>query len=209
MHCDRPRLILGNVEKLRDDVLWWTAAIEEVQVNMLDAVVDEMTPVILFPVEADHKVNASLSKDWHVVHRRKHGEPIGIRRRRAGTGEGKELLRNDPVHVPILNLLEELVGLHVEAMVIEPPNLDTLLDALQTVQDGEVERAHSTDSISEGQKRRVNARERLIRHFGTLTQNDHLIGSDQARRVGSLLRIMRAVMDHALVRRERIAEFPL
>ena len=54
VNCDRPRLVLGNIHELRDDLIRGTCAVQEVQVFMPDPFLGEFEFLVLWFVEADH-----------------------------------------------------------------------------------------------------------------------------------------------------------
>mmetsp|Transcript_66538 Transcript_66538/g.192113 ORF Transcript_66538/g.192113 Transcript_66538/m.192113 type:complete len:201 (-) Transcript_66538:280-882(-) len=176
---------------------------------MFYAMVDEPPSIILLLVQPHHKINAGIAKDGHVVFRRERREPVGVCRCGARAGEGEEALRDDPIHVPVLDLLEMLIEFGVETGVIEPPVRDRKLQALQAIQDGALERANPARGISERQERRVNPTECLVRELCGLAEQDHLVRADQHRRIGPLLGVVRAIVDNALVPHHGVGQLAL
>mmetsp|Transcript_148584 Transcript_148584/g.413974 ORF Transcript_148584/g.413974 Transcript_148584/m.413974 type:complete len:253 (+) Transcript_148584:268-1026(+) len=209
MHGDRAGLILGDMQELRNDVAGWAASIQEVQVDVLDAMVDEASPFVLLLVKADDESDARLVKYRHIVFWRECRKPICISWCWARPSESQELVWDDPVHVSILNLLEELIRLNVKPAPVKPPVLDALLQSLQAVHYGEVERADATSCITKWKERRIDAAERLISYVGGLAQGYHLVGADQACRIGPLPGIVGAIVYDALLGKGGIHDLDL
>mmetsp|Transcript_148582 Transcript_148582/g.413968 ORF Transcript_148582/g.413968 Transcript_148582/m.413968 type:complete len:362 (+) Transcript_148582:435-1520(+) len=203
------RLILSNVQELGNDISGRAAPIQEVQVDVLDLVIYEAPSLVLFFVQADDEADSCLPEDRHVVLRRESRKPIRIRWRRARPSEGQELVRDDPVHVSVFDLLEEVIRLNVKPVPIKPPVSDALLQSLQAVHYCEVECANAACGIAEGKEWRIDSREWLISHVGRLAQSNHLVCTDQTCRICPLLGIVGTIVDNALLCQRRIHNLSL
>mmetsp|Transcript_41703 Transcript_41703/g.110153 ORF Transcript_41703/g.110153 Transcript_41703/m.110153 type:complete len:208 (-) Transcript_41703:227-850(-) len=171
--------------------------------------VDETPAVVLLLVQTDNQPDARVAEDGYVVLRGESRKAIGVRGCGRRPYKGEELVWNDPVHVSILDLLKELVGLNVEAAVVEPPVLDRLLQAEQAVLDRQVEVADPAARVPERQKRRVHATEGIKGHLCRFSENHHLVRADEGRRVRPLLRLVGTIVDDSPVCQRRVTQLGL
>merc|ERR1719162_871769 len=139
--------------------------------------IDETPPVVLLLVQPHNQADVSISKNGYVILGRERGIAVRVRGRRAWSGEGKELVGHDPIHVPILNLLEEVVRLDIEALPLKPLDLYTFLKSLQTVQDATLITAHSHCGVTEGQERRIDTAKRLKSGICALPEHNDPVGA--------------------------------
>mmetsp|Transcript_97057 Transcript_97057/g.216486 ORF Transcript_97057/g.216486 Transcript_97057/m.216486 type:complete len:239 (-) Transcript_97057:245-961(-) len=209
MHSDGAWLSFGNVQELAHYLPGWATAIQEVEIHVLYAVVDEAPSIVLLLVQANDKRNAGLAEDGHVVLGGEGRVAIIVRRVGARSGEREKLVGHYPIHVAIFNFLEELVGINIEPVPIEPAESDSLFDAFQAIQNGALVRADSTSSIAEGQERRIDIREGLEGNIRRFAHHDHLVSADQSDTIGPLLGVMGAVVNDTFVCQSRIGQFRL
>mmetsp|Transcript_107575 Transcript_107575/g.302873 ORF Transcript_107575/g.302873 Transcript_107575/m.302873 type:complete len:341 (+) Transcript_107575:153-1175(+) len=148
MHGNSRRLVLHYVQELANDVDRWATAVPKVKVHMSDSVVNKPPSIVLLRVEADHEFDTRAAKDGHVVLGGECWKTICIGCCWARASTSKEPVGDNPIHVSIVNLLVVLVRLDVELVPIEPAQLDARLQAFQTVQNRQVERADTTRGIT-------------------------------------------------------------
>lgn len=84
---------------------------------MLDSSFNKLLLLILGLIQTHDQRHAKLLKDGHIVIR---SEATIFVSHVLGTREGDELSWNDPVEISILDLLEMLILLHIEARVVVP-----------------------------------------------------------------------------------------
>mmetsp|Transcript_118459 Transcript_118459/g.281224 ORF Transcript_118459/g.281224 Transcript_118459/m.281224 type:complete len:220 (-) Transcript_118459:115-774(-) len=176
---------------------------------MLQAMVYEAPPVVLLLVQPHDQADARVAEDGHIVLWSEGREPVGVGGGWAGPSEGQELVRHDPIHIPVLHLFEEVVRLHIELLPVEPSALDGFLHSLRTVQDCEAVGANPTCGVSEGQEGWIHRGKRFVGLICALTQDDHLKAAHQRGSVGALLGVMGAVVHDALVTQPGICQLRL
>lgn len=116
-----------------DNVIRWRGPVQEEEVMMFDPLLCEEFVPILSLIKSDHEVY-SLLLEYLDVLCRVFAEPLLCVRLLDGPHEGHELARNDPVKVAVLDLLVVLVVLRLERVVSVPPELDGILQSLQTLE---------------------------------------------------------------------------
>jgi hypothetical protein len=136
-------LVLDDVEELGNDVAARTTSVREIEVRVVDAMVGETLSVVLRPVQAYDVRDFFLAECRHIVLRHESRVPVGVSGTGARLGESEQLIRNDPLHVAVLDLLHELVGGQVEGLEVKPSVLDALLQTIEAVHDGELESGES------------------------------------------------------------------
>ena len=124
-----------DVEELLDDVLGGRGAVDEVEVLVLDAALEEALAVVLLLVEADDGGDAELLEDGHVVFGCEGAVVVVVVLAGRGPREGHELARHDPVEVSVVHHFVVLVLRQVEGLVVVPLQLDRALQPLDAVED--------------------------------------------------------------------------
>mmetsp|Transcript_52037 Transcript_52037/g.134204 ORF Transcript_52037/g.134204 Transcript_52037/m.134204 type:complete len:299 (+) Transcript_52037:147-1043(+) len=76
----RAWLLLDYLEEPGANIPGWAASINEVQVAVLDALLDEEVAIVLLAVQADDEANAQLLEDAGAVFRRERREAVDIPR---------------------------------------------------------------------------------------------------------------------------------
>lgn len=81
-----------------------------------------------------------------------------------GRAEGQETVRNDPVHVAVLDFFVELVGAKVELAGVEEPGAEGGLEAAETAAESALVAAHAVGGVAVGDE----GRDEVGEHVGDL-----------------------------------------
>jgi hypothetical protein len=102
---------------------------------MLNFVRREPGLVISLLIQPNHEVYVVLFEDRDVILGREDPPSVGVLRGRARATERQKLVRDDSIHIPILDSLIEVVGVEVESFHVKPAELDRSFEATQAVVD--------------------------------------------------------------------------
>mmetsp|Transcript_24176 Transcript_24176/g.67677 ORF Transcript_24176/g.67677 Transcript_24176/m.67677 type:complete len:304 (-) Transcript_24176:272-1183(-) len=109
VHRDCARLVLRDCQELADDVWRGAAAVREVQIQMLDALIDEALCVVLLLVQPNNQANVALMEHWRIVFWGESWVPVSIERSWRRRSKRQKLARNDPIHVAVLEIREVII----------------------------------------------------------------------------------------------------
>ena len=148
VHCHglaAARVALSQRNEVANDVVLGARAVGEFHFVNLDGVASEAASVVETVIQPDDALHVHVEElvdevIWACVVADSHVARVAwVLRRR----ERDDLIRNDPAEITLLQHRLELPA--IEASVAVPSELDSALDTLQTVQNGqwEVVRAHS------------------------------------------------------------------
>ena len=186
----------GSREELVDNRVGRCRTIEEIQVEMLDAMLREFLLVILGLVETHDQGDTHLFEDRHVVFRRERAIFVrGVQWAR----EGDELAGHGPVEVAILYLLVVLVLDNVKLVVVVPVELDGEVQAVETMLDRALVRTGTHGRVSERREFMVVGLEHLPGVTSRPLQDDDHEGTHEECGV-RLLRVVKTGIMVNLVR---------
>lgn len=107
---------------------------------MLDAVFGKTVCLVGFVIEANHESDSQFLKNGHIVLRAEQlvlslqqNYSIFVDSLVIGRAKGDELVGNDPVQITILDSLVVLVLLQIELLIVEPAQLDGVVQTPQAV----------------------------------------------------------------------------
>ena len=124
---------LSGRQELGHNLIRGCCTIQEVQVQVFDALLREFGLLVLGLVKAHDECHTHALENWNVVVR---GERAVSICHVQGAGEGHEFAGNNPVQIAVLNLLEVLIFLDVKSAVVIPAEGHGELEALEAVQVG-------------------------------------------------------------------------
>ena len=110
-------LLFTDPEKIIDNFVTWSGAINEKQIGMLDATLEEPLPIILGFIQPHDMSYIEVLENLKVVLWRISSLVDFLVHR---PHEGNEFLGNDPVQVTIGNFLIVLVLIRIECLEIVP-----------------------------------------------------------------------------------------
>lgn len=133
MDSYRSSFSLSGRKELRYNLIRWSSAVNEEQVQVLDALLGELALLILGFVEAHHERHSHSFEDGHVVVWGKRSVSV---RHVKWSRERNELAWDDPVKVTVFDFLKVLILLDIEGRVVIPAEGNRVLESLETVQVG-------------------------------------------------------------------------
>lgn len=187
MDSDRSPFSLSNSQKLCDDGIRRSGAINEEQVSVVDAVASELETIVFGLIQSDDVGDAEVLKDLDVV--------LGAIATLGLAGlricwphECDELVGQDPVEVPIFDHLVVFVLLVIEVAEFVPAQPNRKLETLQAVEHGALISASvAVASVAEGPKLVVIGRKGFPDNLGSLLENHDHEGTHEVGRVAILI----------------------
>ena len=67
MDSDAALFCLSSLEELLHDVVWWGRSIQEIEINVLDAGLDEFLFLVLGLIQTHNEGNSKLFENGHIV----------------------------------------------------------------------------------------------------------------------------------------------
>lgn len=167
---------------------------------MRNLVLQEVLLVVFLLVQPDNSLHIEALEDLDVLVR-----VVAIALRSIpllnGTHEGHELSRDDPVDVSVLYALKELVFLHVERLEVIPLKLNSILEALQALEQGAVIEAVALRGVTIGLEQRLVGAEHVVCLLSGALKDYYHKGTHQESAVHHLVRLVRgAVVKDAVLR---------
>ena len=69
MDCNRLLLLLSVLQELLHDIIWWGSSIEEIKLQMSDAILGKFILVILGLVKSNYEADIHFLEDGNIVFR--------------------------------------------------------------------------------------------------------------------------------------------
>lgn len=133
MYSYCPRLLPHNLQKSLHNLHTRHTPILKIQIMNSNPPLSKHTLIILYPIQSNHCSNPLSLENWNIVFRFKATPPKFAAAGRGGTTEGEDLIRNYPVHVPILKTLHGLVLGNFESSEVVPTQIQGALEGLKAV----------------------------------------------------------------------------
>lgn len=188
------------IQHLRGVYIAGRGAIQEVEVIVFYPALDELLLVVLGFVQPDDSPDIECLENGDVVFGSEYPEPIHVSWGVVRSAEGNELVRNNPVQVPILDFFIILVLSEIECFDIEPPQLHRILQAFEAVQYRAFVGTGSEGGVPEICKRGINGRKRPPRFLSGFSKGNHLKSPHQISGIGSFGGVSRTkVINHRLL----------
>ncbi len=140
-------VVVGHFHELFHDGVGRGGAVDEEEIIVVDVGVQEGPLIVLFFVEPDDPFDIELLENLHVLLRVVAVALVCISLFDR-SHKGHELAWDDPVEVPVLDPLVELVLLDVEGFEVVPLELNGVLQALQALQESAFVQAVAFTGIS-------------------------------------------------------------
>ena len=162
---------------------------------MADTVVGKASGLVLRLVQADDVLDVRFGEGVDVILRSEGGVAVDIRDI-VRASECDELVGDDPVQIAILDALIELVDVSFECERVEPAELGSGFEALETIDDVAIEhRVDLGSGITEGFEalagaERLKAGEGGPSLLGRLSECEHLEASHQKSRIRAVTAIV-------------------
>eukprot|EP01136_Pigoraptor_vietnamica_P014682 Opistho-1_new@57093 len=205
VHCNHAVRALGDLEEALHNLVARRAAVEKVQVVVLEPRRRKPPPIVHLLIEAHDRGDALCAEVRHVVLRCERRVPVLARIRAVRTAKRDELPGNDPVQVAVLHALKVLVFFEVEGGEVEETAPNGLVHAAQAVQKRQVVRRRPVRRVAERLKRRIDADERLVGLLRGALETDDGEASHEARGVGALRGVKaRVVVDDLVLQRRHL-----
>lgn len=195
MNSNSATHILNLFQELGQQVIGRIAAVQEVQLHVVNALGGESLGVIVLLVESDDQLHVSLFEVGDVV--------VGAERvissgchlvRCVRSGKCDELSIKTPIQIAVLYLLEMLVLFDVESRKIEKPVLPRLGQAVESIEDGQHERAGGRCGVVPVREGRGDCLERSESILRVPVHVQNRPRSDQKSRIGALVRVLATVV---------------
>ena len=163
---------------------------------MLNALLSELSLLVLWLVESHNERDAHALEDWHVVVWSEGAIPICYIER---TRKSHELARDNPVQISVLNLLKVLVLLHIKVAVVVPSEGHGELKSLEAVMVSATVGTIAHCCVTVGDELVVVGTEGLPGFVGGLFEHDDHEGSHEEGSIALLRVLKRSVVVNLVV----------
>ena len=117
-----------------------------------------------------------------------------------GAAESQKFLRDEPVKIPILNLLVVLVLVVVEVIEVEEPRFVGFVHSFEAVQDCDGVYGDTKTCITEWNKGRIKSPNQRFKCFlWSFVEINDAVGRDKKCSIGSLVAVQCRVVDNLLL----------
>jgi len=132
---------LHNLKKSLHDFHRRWCTVSKVQIVMVDSVLDKLFPIISRGIQSYYSLHSKFLEYWNELFRtkqsilqsRQKNYPILIFTSIIRRAESDQLIRNNPIKVSIFQLFVVFVLTEIELLETEPPELNCILQPLQTL----------------------------------------------------------------------------
>ena len=167
------KVVLDDVKEASDDVIRRVGAIDEEEIVVADALLDEALLVVLGLIQSDDPADSDVLEDVAVLVGVVTVSVLSVSRLNR-THESHELAGNDPIKVTILDSLVVFVLLNIEGLEVIPSEFDGVLKTLEAVEQSAVVEAVALGGVSVCLEEGSVALELLVSLLGChLKDDDH------------------------------------